>query len=84
MVTIAIALFPQRLFDRKLVLILLRSAVSGGAMVVVARLLSIISPFIAAPLVLLTYVGVLWLIGGVERSQIELLRNAIAKRRARA
>jgi O-antigen/teichoic acid export membrane protein len=84
MVTIAIALFPQRLFDRKLVLILLRSAVAGGAMVVVARLLSIISPFIAAPLVLLTYVGVLWAIGGVERSQIELLRNAIAKRRARA
>jgi O-antigen/teichoic acid export membrane protein len=82
MVAIAIGLFPQRLFDRALILILLKSALAGAAMVGVARLLSIISPFIAAPLVLVTYLGVLWLLGGLDRSQLDLFRGAISRRKA--
>jgi O-antigen/teichoic acid export membrane protein len=84
MVSIAIALFPQRLFDRALLVILSKTALAGLVMVALARLLSVISPFISAGLVVLAYLGVLWLIGGLDRAQLDMLRQVILKKRGGA
>jgi hypothetical protein len=53
-------------------------------MAVVGYLLSDFSPFLAAPIVLAVYVAALWAAGGLNKDQLGILREALARRRRRA
>jgi O-antigen/teichoic acid export membrane protein len=84
MVGAALVLVPKGILDRELGKTLLRTALAGGAMVVVAWLLSSITPFVAAPLAVVTYLACLWGIGGLDADQIATFRSIIARKRRKS
>ena len=55
------------------------TVVAGGAIVGAARLLSGISPFVAAPISVIAYVACLWAIGGLGKEQLQMLKRVIKK-----
>jgi hypothetical protein len=84
MVGAGVRLAVDGIFDRAFALSLVRGLVAGGAMTVVALLLSGLTPFLAAPLALAAYLGCLWGIGGLGQEQIGIVREAFARRTRRA
>lgn len=77
-------LTPKGIFDRPFFKSLLLSMVAGAAMVLVARLMSPITAYVAAPLAVIVYGVVLALSGGVEPEKIAHVRAAIARKLSRA
>ncbi len=59
-----------------------KALVAGVGMVVVARVLSGVNSFLAAPVAVAAYAGVLWAIGGLDSEQMNAIR-AIVSRKAR-
>lgn len=80
MLVVGIWLSPRGLFDFKFIKRLLYVAMAAGAMAGVAYALRALNPFIAAPLATITYGATLWLSGGIDEAQRELIRNAIGRR----
>jgi len=80
MVSAGVALLPRGVVDRALALRLLRALLAGGAMGALARLLASLTPWLAAPLSVLSYGLALWLLGGVETSQIQAAWHLIRRR----
>jgi Na+-driven multidrug efflux pump len=77
MIGAGIWLLPRGIFDRALIRGLLLAIVAGAAMVGAARVLSGLTSFVAAPVSVLTYVGCLWAMGGLNKDQTEILRSMI-------
>jgi O-antigen/teichoic acid export membrane protein len=70
---VGLVLVPRRLFDRPFWRSFMLALGAGLAMVVVARLLRSLNPFMVAPIALLTYFGALWASGGLDRDFLALL-----------
>ncbi|HEX4447052.1 MAG TPA: oligosaccharide flippase family protein [Polyangiaceae bacterium] len=83
MVAAGIWLSPAGIFDRRVVRGIGLAVVAGGAMVITARLLSGLTPFVAAPIAVIAYFACLILTGGVEKEQLAAVRELLAKKLAR-
>ena len=81
-VAVGTALSPRGIFDRRLGRSFLFAGLSGCAMVITARGLSMWSPFVVAPIALAAYGLTLWLTGGIEKSQIAALRELVDRKLA--
>jgi O-antigen/teichoic acid export membrane protein len=79
MVASAIWLSPPGIFDRTLAKQLFLTVVAGGAMAGAARLLSGITPFVAAPISVIAYATCLWAIGGLGKEQLQMLKRVVKK-----
>jgi hypothetical protein len=79
----AVLLAPRGIFDRRFWRSLVLAGAAGLAMAAVARALSFLSPFLAAPCALSAYVLVLWLTGGLEPSYIAAARALLARKLSR-
>jgi O-antigen/teichoic acid export membrane protein len=75
-----VAMTPRGIFDRRFWRSLLLAAVSGVAMVGVARALSFLSPFLVAPIAVCAYAGTLWLTGGIDKSHVAAIRELVGRR----
>jgi O-antigen/teichoic acid export membrane protein len=73
-------LAPPGVLDRRFLRGLALALLSGGAFVVAARLLSGLTPFLAAPLSVVAYGACLSLTGGLDPEQMATIRRAIARR----
>jgi O-antigen/teichoic acid export membrane protein len=80
MVTAAIVMAPRGVFDRSVVVSVGKALLAGVAMATCAWLLRAITPFVAAPASLVTYFAVLWLVGGVDRAQLQGVREAVQRK----
>jgi len=81
MVVAGVVLMPKGVFDRQLLLGLARLGVAGGAMFGAGHLLAnVVSPFIAAPITVLAYLGTLRAIGGLKREQLQLFKDIVARK----
>jgi hypothetical protein len=74
-------LAPRGLFNRPLLLAIARTLGAGAAMAAVAAALSRFPHIVAAPLAVLSYAASLWMLGGLDQSQIALLRGALSRKR---
>lgn len=83
MVAIGVAMTPKGVFDAGLMGTLARTLLAGVAMGVTGWFLRWLTPFVAAPIALAVYFGVLWLIGGIDKNQVTVVRQAIARKAAR-
>jgi O-antigen/teichoic acid export membrane protein len=84
MVVVGLVMIGRGVIDRSLVVVCAKAFVAGGVMIGLGLLLSRITPFVAAPITLLAYGAVLWLIGGVTQDEVEIARGAIMRRLKRA
>ncbi|HVY25557.1 MAG TPA: oligosaccharide flippase family protein [Polyangiaceae bacterium] len=84
MVTVALFLVPKGVVDHTVAKVAGKAALSGAVMVGVAYLLHTITPFVAAPIALAAYFGVLWLVGGIDPKQIEAVKSKLGSRFKRA
>jgi O-antigen/teichoic acid export membrane protein len=82
-VALGVMLMPGGIFDRRFWRSLGLAAVSGLAMAAAARALRPVSPFVAAPLAVIVYGGALWLTGGIEKSQVEAVRDLLNRKLSR-
>jgi hypothetical protein len=80
MVSIAIALTPKGVLDRSVAITVGKAVLAGGVMVGVAYLLSFLSPFLAAPVVLLSYFVALWAVGGIDKEQLQGVKEQLRRR----
>jgi O-antigen/teichoic acid export membrane protein len=80
MVGCGIALAPRGLFDRALIRQLALALLAGGAMALVAWLLSGISPFLSAPVAVTVYGVGLVTIGGLDKEQLDGFRSIVARK----
>ncbi len=83
MVGAALTVAPPGILDRLLLKTLLIAAIGGAAMAGAARLLSGITPYVAAPLAVAAYFGCVWVMGGIEPEQVAMFRSAIARKARR-
>ena len=83
MVVAAAWILPRGILGRALGRQLLLTLVAGAAMVVTARLLRPINPFVAAPISVLAYTGCLWATGGLNKEQLQILRGMFKRKGAR-
>jgi O-antigen/teichoic acid export membrane protein len=83
MVAAGIWLCPAGIFDRSVVRGIGLALVAGGAMVGTARLLSGLTPFVAAPIAVIAYFACLTLTGGIEKEQVEAVRKLLARKLGR-
>lgn len=81
MIGFGVALAPRGIFDRAFGRLLLVVGVSGSAMAVVGQLALPLSSYVAAPLALAAYAVVLWLTGGIETNQLQVVRSALGRSR---
>jgi O-antigen/teichoic acid export membrane protein len=83
MLLAALWLMPRGVVDRKMGRTFALCAISGASLVVTARLLSGLSPFLAAPLAVSAYGVTLWLLGGIDREQVQTFRQILASKAAK-
>ena len=76
-------LAPRGIFDRRFWRSLGPALASGVAMVIVARLLSAMSSFVAAPVAVAAYVACLWITGGLDDNLTAELRQFVASKLSR-
>jgi O-antigen/teichoic acid export membrane protein len=84
MVTIALALAPKGVLDRGVAIAVAKAFVAGAVMALVAYLLRWLTPFVAAPLVVVCYFVALWAVGGIDKEQLDGVKQQIARRFGRA
>ncbi len=78
-----IALTPRGVFERRLIRSLALAAMSGGVMAGVAYVSRSITPWVAAPLALVSYGVALWSSGGIEREQMDRAKAFFARKFSR-
>jgi O-antigen/teichoic acid export membrane protein len=84
MVAGGIALMPRGVFDRKLGYKLLRGLAAGAAMAAVGRATVSLTSFASAPLAVAAYAASLWMLGGLDREDLDALRGLLRRRAAAA
>jgi O-antigen/teichoic acid export membrane protein len=82
-VGIGLWMLEKGVLDGSLLVALAKAAAAGVAMLGAGVALQWLTPFVAAPIVLLVYAAALSLVRGISREEIEPIRNAIARRLAR-
>jgi O-antigen/teichoic acid export membrane protein len=65
---------PRGIFDRPFFRSFVLALVAAGGMVVVARVMRTITPVVVAPIAVVAYVGVLWAIGGIDKTTLGSLQ----------
>jgi O-antigen/teichoic acid export membrane protein len=83
MLVVGFWIVPKGIFDRKLAKGIALAVAAGGAMAVVARVLAGVPWFVSAPLAVVAYGVALWLIGGLDREQIEAMKGIVARKAGR-
>jgi O-antigen/teichoic acid export membrane protein len=83
MVTVGLWLAPRGIFTRSVTRGLVLAVLAGGAMAITARLLSGITPFVAAPISVGAYFACLFVSGGIDRDQTETVRRTVARKLGR-
>jgi O-antigen/teichoic acid export membrane protein len=81
MVAAGFALTPRGVLDRTVKKGIALAFLAGGVMAVTARLLSGFSPFLAAPVSVAAYAASLWVSGGRDADQTQMIRDIIARKR---
>lgn len=84
MVGAGVYLAPRGLFTGAVMRRFALTFASGGAMIVAAKLLHSITPFIAAPLSVLAYLGALVATGGLDRRRAQQLKAMFSRRFSRS
>jgi hypothetical protein len=84
MVAAGLYLLPRDIFDRSYWRSFGSVASAGIAMVFVALALRWMSPYAAAPLSVIAYGSCLWLTGGLDKAQLELLYSVVRRKPAPA
>ena len=79
MIGFGVALAARGVFDGRLGRVILLALASGAAMVLAAQIAKPLTPFIAAPLSVLTYVGALWVTGGLDENQVASIRAMVGR-----
>ena len=79
-----VALMPKGMFDARLRRTFLFALLSGVGMVIVARLLHSLTPFVAAPLAVIAYGAGLWVTGEIDRSHLAKFTEFFARKFSRA
>ena len=79
----SIPLMPRGILSWKLAKSIGRALAAGCAMIGVGIATERLTPYVSAPLALATYFGTLWLIGGIEPSQVEAVKQLVGKKLAR-
>jgi O-antigen/teichoic acid export membrane protein len=69
-----IALAPRGIFDARFRRSMGLALVAACAMTLFARVTRFVTPFVAAPVALAVYAGVLWAIGGIDKTMFASLR----------
>jgi len=75
-VVLGVVLTPRGVFDRRFWRSFLVAGASGLAMIGVGRALSPLSPFLVAPVAVLAYAVTLWLMGGIDKSDVAAIPRA--------
>jgi O-antigen/teichoic acid export membrane protein len=75
-----VALMPRGTIDARLWRTFAFTIASGAAMVVAARLLHSINPFVAAPIATLAYGGALWVTGEIGPTHVAAIKNFAARK----
>ncbi len=81
MMCAGIWLLPRGMIDRSIIKCAVLALLAGAAMAGSAWLMSGFNIFIAAPIAMLVYCGVLYAIGGIEPEQLDMLRSLIKRKR---
>ena len=74
-----ICLLPSGIIDRSHWRSYGSTVSAGTVMVFVGLALSWMSPYLAAPLAIIAFFGCLWLTGGLDKGQIDVLRSLLRK-----
>jgi O-antigen/teichoic acid export membrane protein len=80
MVAAGLSLLPREVLDRTLWRSYGSIASSGSVMAAVALALSRLGPYAAAPAALIGYAACMWLTGGLDKSQLELLQSLVRRK----
>jgi O-antigen/teichoic acid export membrane protein len=80
MLVVGCALVPRGLFRRALGKQLLLVAIAGLGMFAASRLLGTFRSLVAAPISVALYFGCLWLVGGVDDRQKQMIRGIVARK----
>lgn len=83
-VACGLSYMPSGVFDARLRRTLLFTSLSGLVMAAVAWLLRSITPFVAAPVAVVSYGAALWLTGEIDRSHVAKVTGVITRRLSRA
>ncbi|MEO7035137.1 MAG: oligosaccharide flippase family protein [Polyangiaceae bacterium] len=80
-----VALAPRGVFDRKLLKSIGLAAVAGGGMAVAAWLMRpVVTPYVAAPVSVVLYAALLWLLGGISKEDAASLKGFVARKLSRS
>jgi Na+-driven multidrug efflux pump len=86
LVAVALYMIPRGVINRALAKALGKGALAGIAMAAAALGLRSVEPWLAAPIAAVVYFGALYLVGGVDMTQINRvtdgIKNKLARRRA--
>ncbi|HTD72418.1 MAG TPA: polysaccharide biosynthesis C-terminal domain-containing protein, partial [Steroidobacteraceae bacterium] len=83
LVAVALYMIPHGVIDRGLAKVLGKGVLAGGAMALAAWGLRVINPWLAAPIAVLVYFGALFLLGGVDMTQMSRITDGIKNKLAR-
>jgi O-antigen/teichoic acid export membrane protein len=83
MVVAGVKMAEPGIFDRSVLRSALLVGVAGAAMGGTAWLLHTITPFVAAPIAVAAYAGVLVAVGGIEKDQLNAVRSFLSRKFAR-
>jgi O-antigen/teichoic acid export membrane protein len=81
MTAIGAYLMPPGTFNRKLMKGFGLALVAGVAMGTVGWLLRGLNHFVSAPIAVVVYFGTLWLVGGLDKSELQALKSIVKKKR---
>ncbi len=82
LVTVALYMIPHGVINRALTKVLGKGALAGIAMAVAALGLRSVNPWLAAPIAVIVYFGALYLMGGVDMSQLSRITEGIKNKLA--
>jgi O-antigen/teichoic acid export membrane protein len=80
MLVVGVKVAEPGIFDRTVLRSTLLVCVAGAAMGGAAFLMRSITPFVAAPIAMAVYVGVLLATGGVDKNQVQAVRSFVTRK----
>jgi O-antigen/teichoic acid export membrane protein len=83
LVAVALYMIPHGVINRALAKVLGKGALAGIAMAAAALGLRSVNPWLAAPIAAVVYFGVLYLVGGVDMTQVNRVTDGIKDKLAR-
>jgi O-antigen/teichoic acid export membrane protein len=83
MVGVALFLVPKGVLDVTVAKVAGKATLAGAAMIGVAYLLRNLTPFVAAPVAVVTYFLALWRAGGIDPAQLESVKQKLRQRLGR-